>query len=275
MIKFVKDEVPARQRYVHYFYQSLYSMNKKFLPPMLVEKRTGKPHNIPAPDTSVENMDMQLQETIVFNQAALKTGWTAETLRLLHKYISVYLPDLDRSEIPRAVEEVLGFSSWGELSVFVQDDECLEFFNLLLKYCKREQQPHQRDKDFIDGSGIGYVKAYTNRLKKTLEHCFDAKYHYKVKRPLVYALEDKNIPLTEVANYIHPGHWSYPAGHGTKFLTAVEVIRDVFKLDGNCSRYSFIAAAAASMARCGSLIHFPMDNLAGGYLTELKEFAQL
>lgn len=241
------------------------------LPKMTIEARDSQTaHNVPAPNLEDKNLSEQLQEAIQLNQDATQEGWRETTLEILKKYIPF---SVSNEEIKKAVFDVTGHKGWNEVSKFVVDDECLEFFNMALKYCKKQGQKHTRNKDFIDGSGIGYVKTYTSRLKKTLEQAFDAKYFYKTPRPLVYALENFNgLDLSKVANAIHPGHWAYPAGHGTKFLTAVEVLRNVFHLDNDCSRAIFIAAAVEAMGRSGSLIHYPQDNLAGGYLTTLKEF---
>ncbi len=237
------------------------------LPKMVVEQRESTTaHGIPVPDFDFRK---QLNEAIEFNNEARVSGWDSKTIEKLKSYIPIPVSSMD---IKESIKEVMGFNDWREVTIFAQDDECLEFFNLALKYCKRQGQVHQRDKDFIDGSGIGYVKAYTNRLKATLEKCFDAKWFYRLQRPLEFSANILEVDLSNVANYIHPGHWSYPAGHGTKFLTAVEVLNDVFHLDKDCYRNLFIAACVASMARSGSLIHYPIDNLAGGVLTTLKEF---
>jgi len=240
------------------------------LPKMTVELReSNTAHTVPEPNMEKANMDLQTQETIQLNEDAKEGYWKETTIKILGKYI----PAMEEDEAQAAVMQVMNMSSWQEVSWFVQDDECLEFFNMALTYCKKEGQPHRKDKGFIDGSGIGYVKAYTKRLKETLEQCFDAKYYFKVKRPLEYIQDEMGMDLSKVANAIHPGHYAYPAGHGTKFLTAVEVLNDVFHLDQNCYRQLFVAACVASMGRSGSLIHFPQDNLAGGYLTTLKEFS--
>ncbi len=245
-------------------------------PEMNVEKReSNTAHGIPEPNLTPTKITMELEKTMILNEQAKVDDplevkmWQDETLDILAEYIPFAV---EHREIRTAVSNVMDMSSWKEVSEFVQDDECLEFFNMLLRYCKSEGQKHQREKDFIDGSGIGYVNAYTRRLKRTLEQCFDAKYYYKTPRPLVYIEEKFGLNLSLIANHVHPGHWSYPAGHGTKFLTAVEVINDVFHLDKRCYREALIAACVASMGRSGSLIHYPMDNLAGGVLTTLKEF---
>lgn len=240
------------------------------LPDMNIEYReSNTAHSVPEPTFDLPE---QLLEAIILNDDAkgqehtYEDQWRERTLEILLKYIPV--ADVSGGEVVAAVRNVLHINSWRHLSRFVVDDMCLDFFNLALRYCLEQGQSHQRDKGFIDGSGIGYAKKYISRVKETLEQCFDAKYYYKVEQPLVYS----PIDLSLTANAIHPGHWSYPAGHGTKFLTAVEVLADVFHLDTKCYRELLIAACAAAMGRSGSLIHYPADNLAGGYLTNLKEW---
>lgn len=236
------------------------------LPEMTVEKRESTTaHAVPAP---IFDRKMELQKTIELNHYANFEGWHGGVIEILRQYIP---NPTSYNHITTSVMNVTGFRSWREVVVFVQDDMCLEFFNMALQYCLREGQAHKKEKGFIDGSGIGYVKTYTKRLKTTLEQCFDAKYFYQEKRPLSFAL-DQGLNLSNIANHIHPGHWSYPAGHGTKFLTAVEVLNDIFHLDSNCYKSLLTAASVCSMGRSGSLIHYPSDNLAGGALTTLKEF---
>jgi len=236
---------------------------------MTVEQRESTTaHGLEEP---LFDQDEQLSQAIRLNHLA---AGDQDSLTWFHvvEIIDDQLPIITTyREVAEAVRSVMKMNTWREVVQFVQNDQCTEFFNLALSYCLSEGQRHKRDKGFIDGSGIGYIKAYATRLKVTLEKCFDAKYFYKVERPLVYALSN-GIDLTGVANWIHPGHWSYPAGHGTKFLTAVEVLDDVFHLDTNCYTNLFIAACVASMGRSGSLIHYPIDNLAGGHFTTLNEF---
>jgi len=234
------------------------------LPDMTVEKRvSNKAWGIPPPE---EKRALQMQESIILNEAAKVGGWSVEVEAILHHYFDHGV------DISESVEAVTGFKSWRDLSIFVQDDMCSEFFNMALKYCLREGQKHKVEKGFIDGTGIGYLKSYITKLKPALERCFDAKYFYKMKRPLEYIRDEFGMDLSVVANHIHPGHWSYPAGHGTKFLVAVEVLNDVFHLDAICYRTLLTAACAGAMGRTGNLIHDPQDNLAGGHLTSLKEF---
>lgn len=244
------------------------------LPEMTVESRTSTTaHTVPPPDQSSANMHNELTKTIILNKDGQGSGdlWPSSTISILIEYCKLTVPPNSR-EIRDSVREVLGFNSWAKLSRFVVDDMCLDFFNLCLRYLIRVNAEHKNDLDFIDGSGIGYAKIYIDRLKVTLEQAFDAKYYYQIKRPLVYAIDELNLNLISTANAIHPGHWSYPAGHGTKFFTAVEVFNDIFNLTSQQYRYLFIAAHCAAMGRSGNLIHYPMDNDGGAYLTTLPEY---
>lgn len=241
------------------------------LPEMTVEadREPTTAHGITEPITDVDYTWKQVQEAMILNEDAKTEGWDQSTLDILRDYIPI---DVTDEEIKQSVLDVCGHSNWREVSLFVQDDACSEFFNMALKYCLREGQSHEKEKGFIDGSGIGYLAAYRRRLKVTLEECFDAKYLFKRPRPLAFIHEQTGMDLTLMANKVHPGHWAYPAGHGTKFLTAVEVLNDVFNLDKGCYKFLLIAACVESLGRSGNLIHYPDDNLAGGKLTTLKEF---
>ena len=241
------------------------------LPEMTVESReSDKSHGIQAPDLSDANMEVQVSETCLLNQLAIRNNGkrTHQTTNILRKYIPV---ETDHHEIIQAVEAVSWYKTRWEVSKFVIDDMCSEWFNKALKYVLKKWQKHKESLGFIDGSGIWYLEAYRDRLKVTLEKCFDAKYFYKVKRPLEH-LRDKWVKIESLANAIHPWHRSYPAWHGTKFLTAVEVLNDVFHLDSECYKILLIDACVNSMWRSWNLIHYPMDNLAWWVLTTLKEF---
>lgn len=243
------------------------------LPEMNVELRTSTTAwTIPPPDTSTEAMCKQLEVANIMNhEAAGQIRWPEYTVSYLTEHCKIN-PKPTPAEIRSAIKAVTNLDSWGQVSVFVRDDVCLDFFNLCLKYLRNINATETVDNGFIDGNGVGYVKDYTERLKVTLEQAFDAKYFYQVRRPLVYSLEENQVDLSKVANGIHPGHWSYPAGHGTKFFTAVEVLNDAYTLTSQQYRNLFIAAYVCAMGRSGNLIHYPEDNDKGGYLTTLPEF---
>ena len=260
-------------------------------PAMTVEKRNPTTaHRVPKPDTSQENMSAQIQDALQLNEDAKlyevrekmyeavdielrPLAWKRTTLDILVKYISEYVPDIDADEIPFIAEDVLNVNGFDELSRWVQDDMCAEVFNRMLKYCLTEQQKHVRSRDFIDGSGIGYLQVFTRNLKTNIEKTFDAKYFYKVMRPLEYIYKEYGMDLTKVANKVNPGHWSYGQGHSTKSFTAVQTLAEVFHLDRKCYRSLFVAACLFGHGRDGNLIHYPMDTYASGFNTTLKEFA--
>jgi len=228
---------------------------------MEVEKRSPTTdHGLGAPDISEENMSLQIQQATQLNEDAKLPGWQETTYDILKQYIDV--PNVTNNEIRLSVFKVCKHRSWQEVATFVQNDMCLEFFNMALKYTLSEGQQHKSNNGFIDGSGIGYVKEYTKDLKVTLEKAFDAKYFHKCPRPLEYIRDTFKMDYTKIANYLHPGHFSFPAGHSTKFFTAIETLNNVFHLDTKCLRTLLIAAYVESHGRSGNLIHYPMDNSA-------------
>lgn len=246
------------------------------LPNMTVELRVRDApedaHGVPAPDTSDENMCNQLRLATILNHEA-KSGpaWGLATTDILSETCKLTIKPT-RDEIMIYTSRIAKFNSWRDLCKWIIDDMCSEYFTILLKYLVNENVPHKQNLGFINGHGVGYTNTYIDRLNVTLQQAFDAKYNYKVKRPLVYSLEHNNVDLSRIANAIHPGHWSYPAGHGTKFFTALEVINDVFNLTPELYRALFIVTHVCAQGRSGNLIHYPMDNDAGGYLTTLPEF---
>jgi len=233
---------------------------------MTVELRESTTaHGIPAPSG---DRNRELELTIELNSLAkVSQAWHPRVVEILNEYSSI---PLTQDKVVNAIYQVTGYRSWKDLSAFVVDDMCSEFFNMCLKYCVKTGQEHVENLGFIDGSGIGYLSFYRDRLKVVLEQAFDAKYYFQQTRPLVYALEDKGIDLSNVANAIHPGHWSYPAGHGTKFLCSVECLNQVFNLTDEAYEILLIAAIVASHGRSGNLIHFPEDNCAAISLLNLR-----
>lgn len=249
-------------------------MNPLPLPAMTVESRvsiTG--HTVPVPDTTDVNLCNQLELTIVLNsEAKFKTPrWSPNTLKILRDTCKLLSPPTD-AEIASSVRDVLHFDNWCDLSHWITLDACTEYWNMLIVYVTKNSIPEVIPSGFIDGRAVGYGKQYLDRLKITLEQCFDAKYFYNVPRPLEFARYSRDTDLSNIANAIHPGHPSYPAGHGTKFFTALEVINSVYILTPAHYRKLYIATHTAAMGRSGNLIHYPMDNDAGGYLTTLPEF---
>jgi len=94
-----------------------------------------------------------------------------------------------------------------------------------------------------------------------------------IERPLI-ALEQALGAAAAgcLVNYVHPGHWSYPAGHGAKFFEVVDLSRDTWDLTEVQDSIILTASYVLAMARSGGGVHFPEDNIASGYLADLTEF---
>lgn len=233
-------------------------MSTTVLPDMTVEERVSTHgHGVPEP---THDFLAEISDAMILNDDAKVRGWADSTLTTLIKHIP-QIPDLTAGEIKTAIREVAEFRSWKEVTEFVQTDECPDFYMKLKYYVTKAGIPTKEDLGFINGTGIGYYGQYLAELDVTLQNAFSAKWFYKMERPLVVAA-NSGLPLTDIANWIHPGHWAYPAGHGTKFLTAVRVLRDQYVLTPEQDRKILITACVLSHGRSGSLIHYPSDNLA-------------
>jgi hypothetical protein len=228
------------------------------LPEMTIELReSNTAHGIPEPDLSFENLAKQCQHAIQLNEDAKSVGWQKTTFDILSEYIE---GPIEGNEIRNAVKDVFGFNNAFELAHWITVDMCSDQFNSMLRYCLQSGQEHKEDKGFLFGQCMGYLQQYLERLNTTMQKAFDTKYFYKVRRPLVYMIEEKGMDLSLTANAIHPGHYSYIAGHATLAFTALEVLNDVFNLTDDAFRVLFIAAYTAAMSRSFNLIHYPMDN---------------
>jgi len=186
---------------------------------MSVEKRISTTaHGIKPPTNPGEpGFAEQLQDTVILCREASRADgipWTKETIRVLEKWN----PTKSKRSIPEIMEN-LGFNSWKEVCEFVKHDECPEFAVKMEIWAKKELNLKQ-DKGFIDGQGIGFYRDYLDELKVTLEKAFDIKWYYKAKRPLQYIYDTLGVDFSVMANYIHPAHNSFVAGHSVKFYTA-------------------------------------------------------
>ena len=251
------------------------------LPQMTVEQReVDNMHGLAAANRDPKFLGEQIQDAIQLNNDAKlyevrellyaeidaklePLAWKTTTLDIIQKYANEILDDVSREEIKMVAKDVFGFSGFDQVARWVQDDMCSEVFNRMLKYCLKEGQSHDREKGFIDGSGVGYLGVFHRNCKKNLEVTFDVKWTDKMKRPLELCLEMYGIDLSRFANAIHPGHWSYIQGHITKALSAVQVLQDVFNLDKNCNRSLVLAALIFGLGRDGNFIHLPQDSTEG------------
>lgn len=231
------------------------------LPDMTVEARNSTTaHGIPAPSNDSIHRAKELALTIELNHCATQPfGMPDRVVEILQAYSPV---PFTKAEAMSAIREVFRMSSWRDVCVFVRDEMCAEFFNMCLEYClDNKEKKRELDLGFIDGDATGYLKRYVEDCKESLEKCFDAKYFFKRTRPLVLA-ESMGMNLRTVAGAVHPGHWSYPAGHGTKAACAVNCLKNSFNLSPKGLKTLTIAAVLMAQGRSGNLIHFPEDNYA-------------
>lgn len=237
---------------------------------MTVERRDSTTaHKLRAPlKEGTAEYNEQLQDTIVLcREANRPENWTQDTIDILNKYN----PVSTLIDIPVILDE-FGFSSWKEICDFVRDDECIEFMVTVAKWCKFKGFTSKKDRGFIDGQGIGIYERYLTRLKRTLEQTFDAKYFFAAQRPLEYLRDITGVDFSYMADYVHPGHNRYPAGHGAKFYEAVDVAVDAYNIEKADRDILITAAYVVAMGRSGILVHIPEDNIAPGYLADLPEF---
>lgn len=253
------------------------------LPEMTVELReSDTAHGLRAPlEPGSPEYNQQLSDMIELCQGAKKgvtpdNAWPARVLELLKEYAPFGM----MAEIPTALSE-FGFSSWSECVRFVMDDNCDDFASIVLRWTQGLSLPHKTENGFIDGDGIGFKRRYIDRLGRktgsrgTLEKTFDAKYYFQQKRPLVELIDRMGEPAAKcLMNYVHPGHYSYPAGHGAKFFEVVDLARDTWTIGDYRDNMLLVAAYVLAMARSGGGVHFPEDNIASGYLAGLPEFKE-
>lgn len=256
------------------------------LPDMVVEQRVSTTAHglIPPAVIGSTDYEIQLSDMIVMVDAAKAPAnktrpvrWPLAALGALARYAPT---EIDIAQTHTALRQ-FGFYSWKNCVEFVMDDNCDDFASIVLRWTQENSIPHADDLGFIDGDGTGFLTTYLKELNNkgagargTLEKAFDAKYFYQHRRPLEI-LKDRmgeEAALCQV-NYVHPGHWAYPAGHGVKFFSVVKVVRDMWQLTPEQDQALLVAAYVLAMARSGGGVHYPRDNAASGYLSGLPEFA--
>ena len=91
---------------------------------MTVEQRESETaHGVPFPGF---DMLEQLEYAIKMNNDAKQDGWTDTVLDIIADHCPF---NVGTMEIAAAVYEVLGFEHWRDLSAWVVDDMCADFFN--------------------------------------------------------------------------------------------------------------------------------------------------
>lgn len=222
-----------------------------------VEKREGKSHGLKLPiRPGDEGFAEQLNDTCSFVTLAREdVGFDDERLvSLLDKYAREKLDYLDAAE-------TFGIESWGSLTGFVKDDECIDLFRTVKKWAEKNFDPREQD-GFIDGGGFGYYEDFSGFGKENIEKAFDEKYEHELPRP-EEVLEDIFSGLKDFGVYSQPGHPSFPAGHANKFTSVFLWAIANFKLSAKAIRQLFTVCYMAAMGRSGGGVHYPQDNVAG------------
>lgn len=237
---------------------------------MTVEVRTGKNHRLIAPTKrGTEQFANNLGEVVMLVQETRRSGYSPKVVESLEQHCG--------KRLDFSLLQDLGFDSWAKCVSFVKDDDCIEAALLAHKHVKVEWKLTARtDRDFIDGEdGIGFFDRTLKRLKDAAEKAFDCKYYFKQERPL-QCLRDamgEEVALKFV-NYPHPGHWSYPAGHGAKFAASFDAFRDLYYLTSEQEHKLFTFFFVLSCARAGGGVHFMEDNVSSWSLVEGCEVGQ-
>jgi len=270
-------------------------------PDMTVEFRESETaHGLRPPiPPGTSNFEEQLQDTIQLASCSWEDHWCPTVVKILEKYSPVCLdieeenrddymlascsskkcmrakPLMDNKiHIPFLMSYFGVKEGWKEVCDFVRDDECIEFAVLVAKFCKAQGFKVRKDRDFIDGEGVGFYRRYTERLERCMEKCFDAKYFFAEERPLEVLYAKTGVDFSTIADYIHPGHNRYPAGHGTKFYEAVDLAYDTWDMSEAFRDLLIIIAFVYSMGRSGILVHLPEDNIVAGALSGLPHFEE-
>lgn len=247
---------------------------KKF-PPMTIDKREGKSHGLRSPlvEGSPEYIE-QVQDAIYIAADAPK-GMTERLVKVLDKYCPVE-HEVTYQEMIDDINTcwVYKIDSYKDIGKLVLNDECLDMFSLMVKIAKQKGLKSTTQKDvFIKGDGVARYRRALDSQERTLDKVFDEKYLREQKRILVWLFEKTGIDFTPfVDDKVHPGHFTWPAGHDGKGSEAVDQLAREFELNDYWRRYFIKFKHMLVMARCVFLIHKPEDNCASGYLAGLPEF---
>lgn len=227
-----------------------------------VEQRNSTTgHEVPQPNTTQENMCDELERAIQMNHDATIGGWPTTTMNLLIDYCPLEIkPTI--SELRIASRDVMGFRSWREASDWVAKDLCTDGFGYVMRYLLKKGYDRIENRGFLAGDCLGYMNDFVQFLEPISQKTFDAKWFYRVSRPVHWAWENRNMDLRTVARNLNPSHYSYPAQHGTVAYANLVMANRIFSLPNEEYRKLFLAMYVVAMARSGNLIHYPMDNLA-------------
>lgn len=239
----------------------------KDIPDNIVETREGKSHGlkVPTPITGDDIADL----IILCDSYHLPGSFNKD----IEQTIAAKLPERCRKDGFKAILSLIGLDTWRKCVDFVKDDTCIEAGQLVHEWIRSKGIQARENKDFIDdASGIGFYKRLVDNTKEMLEKCFDEKYLHKFPRPL-RVLEEKLglVSAFCIVNYPHPGHYSYPAGHGGKFAAVFKTAKELYDL-GEYEDILLTMMAVLACARTGGGVHFLDDNLASFALAGIEGF---
>lgn len=260
-----------------------------------VEKRPGKSHGLvpPHPEGSPEFL-AEARDTYEIAQItkAMKVPtvesvmrdlhaeslmrreefWPEEIVKLLNKY-SPFLSDKINAVKDEDVIDLLagmGWYSWRDLVDFVRDDECVEFYTRVSKYLRTRGYEERKDRDFIDGFGVGQYIRFTDRLKRSMEKIFDEKNLHDRLRPSQSLGAKLGFEPRCFEIYPHPDHGEYPTGHAGKMFEGAEAAADGWDIHLYLEYTIWKAAWWVSASRTGSPVHYIGSNGASLSLTTRK-----
>lgn len=257
--------------------------NRKQLPDMFVERReVNNTHWLHEPIRPWDELyNEQLNSYMLLMEWAKVEWWTEEVITELTRYLPDSLKEY-WARIPEIVDHFAVnrymFTGWKDIVNFVRDDECVEYMVILKKRITKEWIKEKDSQWFIDWNGTGHFERYMDRLNRKgesvwcLEKAFDAKWTFRMERPIIELSKRVGIDMTPIMPYMHPWHWAFPAGHGAKFFAAIKYIIDHYVLTAEQRAFLIVFAYVCSMARTWGWVHLPQDNYASAYLAGIKEF---
>lgn len=165
--------------------------------------------------------------------------------------------------------ELVKMDHWIDLLLIIETNLREEGFKLKPEY------DNQVDVDAIDFvETIDCVAYAASHIAAKFNECFDAKYAHLELRPTakvakVLGIEDQETVdgLKDVLqSYPHPGHYAYPAGHGTDAGATFAAVVDRWELTPEKIEEVKVGCLAFAHFRTFSFMHTSNENAEGFYL---------
>lgn len=245
-------------------------MSEIKLPEMTVEKRQSTTaHGLYPPKVEGEEYEQELRDVLEMVEAAkMDESWPAEILNRYNVFGEYSVADYARAA------NDFGFRSWRELSLFVEDDECIEMYMHICKWAKKHKLKNKVN-GFINGPCLGSYKRFLERVEPVLQAGFDAKYYFynrlETRRPIERFAEKLGFSCRNVVLGKTPHHPTFPAGHSCIFFSCLEAAKREWDIPAGLLSNLQNVVYLASMGRSGLGVHAGSDNTAGGYLAGTPE----